>query len=249
MPPTLGLKAYHELRRMLAQGRLTPGMQLVNRKLADEIGMSMTPVREAVSRLASEGLVDHVPGAGAFVRQVSQDELADLYDVREALEPMAASTAAERATPAEIEELRNIVAESFAIIRDMATSSKRHANARQMARWVECDRRFHELVFRASRNRWLSKIAADTKLLAFGFSTQRDLPHLLTVAGAVTTWRSHRRLVRAIAVRDAAAAEAIVREHVRLGKHAVFASLTRDGDATASPKRRPATRARRPRTS
>lgn len=254
MMPTLGLKAYEELRAMLAHGHLEPGTQLVNRKLADEIGMSMTPVREAVTRLASEGFVEHVPGAGAFVRRISRQELAELYDVREALEPLAAACAAEHATAAEITELREIVSDSFGIVRAIAASPRGHADARQMAAWLESDRRFHEIVFRASRNRWLSKIATDMKLLAFGFSPQRRLPHLLTLPAAVSTWRSHRRLVRALARRDGTAAGQIVREHVTIGKQEVFARLTPEGELRpmegvaepdrARPRRPPARRRR-----
>lgn len=247
MMPTLGLKAYEELRRMLVHGQLEPGMQLVNRKLADEIGMSMTPVREAVTRLASEGLVEHVPGAGSFVRRISRQELAELYDVREALEPVAAACAAEHATATEIAELREIVANSFGIIRDIAASAAGHADGPQMALWLESDRRFHEVVFRASRNRWLSKIATDMKLLAFGFSPQRRLPHLLTVPAAVVTWRCHRRLVRAIARRDAEAAADTVRTHVRVGKQEVFARLAEAGDLPATERAVAGQRARTPR--
>lgn len=214
---------------MLVQGRLEPGMQLVNRKLADEIGMSMTPIREAVTRLASEGLVEHVPGAGAFVRRISRQELAELYDVREALEPVAAAQAAEHATAGEIAELRAVADDSFRLIREIAAAGAGHASGLQMSRWLESDRRFHEVVFRASRNRWLSKIATDMKLLAFGFSPQRHVPDLLTVSSAVVTWRSHRRLIRALARRNAAAAAAVVRDHVRVGKREVFAHLEADG--------------------
>jgi DNA-binding GntR family transcriptional regulator len=242
MIPTLGLRAYEELREMLVQGRLEPGTQLVNRKLADEIGMSMTPVREAVTRLASEGLVEHVPGAGAFVRRISRQELAELYDVREALEPVAAAQAAEHATGAEIGELRAIVADSFQLIRAIAASAEGHASPTQMATWLDLDRRFHEVVFLASRNRWLSKIAADMKLLAFGFSPQRRVPEFLTVSAAVVTWRAHRRLIHALARRDSIAAAAVVREHVQLGKHEVFAHLEADGGL------KPATENRRPRS-
>ena len=229
MMPTLGLRAYEELREMLVQGRLEPGTQLVNRKLADEIGMSMTPVREAVTRLASEGLVEHVPGAGAFVRRISRQELAELYDVRVALEPVAAAQAAEHATAGEIDELRANVADSFGLIRAIAASTERHATGEQMATWLDLDRRFHEVVFRASRNRWLSKIAGDMKLLAFGFSPQRRVPEFLNVSAAVVTWRAHRRLIRALANRDPIAAAAVVREHVEVGKREVFAHLEADG--------------------
>jgi prepilin-type N-terminal cleavage/methylation domain-containing protein len=223
--PTLGLKAYDELRRMLVHGRLQPGMQLVNRKLADAIGMSMTPIREAVTRLASEGLVDHVPGAGAFVRQISRQDLAHLYDVRRALEPLAAAEAAAYATPTEIETLRAIAADSFVIVREIAAAPERHATEEQMARWLDDEQRFHEVLFQAARNPWLSKIAGDLKLLAFGFSPQRRMPDLLTVHAAAQTYRGHRRLIRALTTRNAALASATTADHIDRGKADVFAHL------------------------
>lgn len=249
LSPTLGLQAYEELRRMLVSGRLEPGTQLVNRKLADAIGMSMTPVREAVSRLASEGLVEHVPGAGAFVRRITRQELAQLYDVREALEPLAASQAALHATAGEIADLEAVAAGSFALIREIAARPSRHADAAMMARWIDADRRFHEIVFEAARNGWLSKIAGDMKLMAHGFAPQRRLPEFLTVGIAVRTWRGHRRLVRALRSRDAARAAALVLTHVREGRAEVFAHLAaHDGPVDqAEPPRRPIVRRGRPR--
>jgi prepilin-type N-terminal cleavage/methylation domain-containing protein len=225
MIPTLGLRAYDELRRMLVQGRLQPGMQLVNRKLAEEIGMSMTPVREAVTRLASEGFVDHVPGAGSFVRRMSRHELAQLYDVRLALEPLAAAEAAENASAAEIAELRSITADSFKIVRAIAAAPGRHATPQQMTRWLDDEQRFHEVLFQAARNRWLTKIAADLKLLAFGFSPQRRMPEFLCVAAAVNAWRGHRRLIRALATRDPLLAATTTASHVAQGKQEVLMFL------------------------
>ena len=237
--PTLGLQAYDELRRMLVTGRLTPGMQLVNRKLADEIGMSMTPVREAVTRLASEGFVEHVPGAGAFVRRISRQELSQLYDVREALEPVAAAAAAAHATGAETAELRALAAASFAIIRRIAARPAGHADAELMAEWLDADRRFHEIVFDAARNRWLTKVAADVKLLAYGFSPQRRMPAFLTVGKAVRTWRGHRRLLRALETRDSDLAAATIRSHIREGKDEVFAHLASHGLESLDGQRKP----------
>ncbi len=250
MVPTLGLQAYDELRRMLVTGRLEPGMQLVNRKLADEIGMSMTPVREAVTRLASEGLVEHVPGAGAFVRRVTRQELSQLYDVREALEPVATAQAAAHATAAEIEELRAIADRSFTMIRQIAARPERHADAELMAAWIDADQRFHEIIFEAARNRWLSKITADIKLLAYGFTPQRRIPEFLTVRAAVQTWRGHRRLIRALATRNPQLAAATVLDHVRDGKEEVFAHLTGHGIAVPEEvRRRPIHRRGRPKGS
>jgi DNA-binding GntR family transcriptional regulator len=251
MIPTLGLQAYDSLRQMLVSGQLAPGMQLVNRKLADEIGMSMTPVREAVTRLASEGFVDHVPGAGAFVRRISRHELSQLYDVREALEPGAAAQAATNATPSEIAEMREIAYASFRIVRAIADQPQGHADGDLMARWLASDQRFHEIVFEASRNRWLSKIATDMKILAYGFSPQRRIAEFLTVSAAVSTWRGHRRLIKALRKRDPESAARIVLEHIRQGKQEVFAHLAAQTatPADSNPARQPIARRGRPKGS
>ena len=91
---------------MLTRGDLAPGTRLVNRSLAKELGISFTPLREAINQLASEGLVEYVPGGGAFVRRLDRHQLAQLYDLREALEPFAAAEAAKHITEHELEELR-----------------------------------------------------------------------------------------------------------------------------------------------
>ena len=75
-----------------------PGKPLVNRTLADEIGVSVMPVREAINRLTSEGLVEHVPGAGAFVRKVDREQLNHLHVLRDALEGCAAGEATRNIT-------------------------------------------------------------------------------------------------------------------------------------------------------
>ena len=94
MEQTLAEKSYDYIRKRLAGGDLPPGKRLVNRVLADEIGVSVIPVREAIHRLASEGLVEHVPGSGSFVRKTDLHDLDNLYVLRDALESCAAGEAA-----------------------------------------------------------------------------------------------------------------------------------------------------------
>jgi DNA-binding GntR family transcriptional regulator len=95
MEQTLAEKSYDYIRKKLAGGDLPLGQRLVNRVLADEIGGSVIPVREAIHRLASEGLVEHVPGSGAFVRKTDPHDLDNLYVLRDALESCAAGVAAQ----------------------------------------------------------------------------------------------------------------------------------------------------------
>ena len=75
---SLADETYHAIRKRVAAGDWPPGMRLVNRKLGVELGVSMVPVREALNRLASEGLVEHVPGAGAFVRRLDRKRVRSL---------------------------------------------------------------------------------------------------------------------------------------------------------------------------
>ena len=86
MHSTLTEKSYRHIRDLLVDGELQPGDRLVTRVLAEKIGVSLAPVREAIFRLSSEGLVEHVPGAGAFVRTPQAQDLEELYVLREAVE-------------------------------------------------------------------------------------------------------------------------------------------------------------------
>ena len=86
MDQSLAEISYAYIRERLASGEFPPGKQLVNRTLAEEIGVSVIPVREAINRLSSEGLVDHVPGAGAYVRKANRQDLNNLYVLRDALD-------------------------------------------------------------------------------------------------------------------------------------------------------------------
>lgn len=92
--------------QQVLDGHFAPGERLNEVELADSLGISRGPVREAIHRLASEGVLRSVPRRGAFVPTFTADELADLYEVREVLESAAARLASERATDEEIADLR-----------------------------------------------------------------------------------------------------------------------------------------------
>lgn len=235
MTRTLAVQAYEQLRQALANGDFEPGAQLVNRTVAKSIGMSMTPIREAVNRLASEGLLEQLPGAGAFVRRLARHEFAQLYDVREALEPLAAAHAAALATPLEIAELRTVSAASLDVIRCMRDGGTDDPGT--FARWRHLEARFHAVLVDAARNAWLSKVVGDLKLLTTVFARRRELRGFPDVAGAVQTWRDHRRLIRAVEDRDGARAATLMRSHIRVGRDAVLAVLSAvdvDGVAASS---------------
>ncbi|MEM9481793.1 MAG: GntR family transcriptional regulator [Verrucomicrobiota bacterium] len=215
-------KAYEHIRRRLFNGELAPGARLVNRALASEIGMSLIPVREAISRLVSEGLVDHISGAGAFVRTVDRQELSQLYDVRDLFEPHAAAEAARLRTDHELDELRAILAEWDSHGKKIL-SRKRGATAADLDRWLELNERFHEVLITASRNRFLVKITNDVHVLSQCFAAHRGSPGLLSKTLVTSTLQTHRTLLDSIKDQDATAAEAIVRKQLRFGRESVLA--------------------------
>src|SRR5690606_21017471 len=96
------VRAYQYLRSRLIAGDFEPGTRLLYGPIGKEIGVSATPVREAAGRLANEGLVELVPQIGAVVRTMGRDELIEVYEVREIIEPGAAAIAARKANADQI---------------------------------------------------------------------------------------------------------------------------------------------------
>src|SRR5271169_1260355 len=106
MLTNLKIHAYEHIRKRLLSGDLAPGASLSPALLAKEIGISHTPVREAISQLESEGLVERLPRLGARVRLIDRRELEELFELRETLEADAAAWAAERISEEQIVALR-----------------------------------------------------------------------------------------------------------------------------------------------
>jgi DNA-binding GntR family transcriptional regulator len=103
--PTKGEAAYLALRDAIRTGALAPGQRITLRELADSLGMSLTPVREAVQSLASEGLVEQRPNIGTVVAQHNPDKVREVYQLRLLLEPAATRMAAEKATDDDLREI------------------------------------------------------------------------------------------------------------------------------------------------
>ena len=195
--PLQGANAYDRLREEIRTGVLRPGARLTETDIADRLSISRTPVREAIRRLESEGLVDHQPRTGAVVRSLDYPEIMELYEMRTVLEGTAARLAARAASPMELEELR-------AINRDMAAVT---ANGPEMAR---LNRQFHQRLLDASRNRFLVKSMAsiESTMLILGPTSMG------THERAGQAVREHETVLDALAARDGEAAEAAMRAHM-----------------------------------
>lgn len=218
---SLSDKAYDHIRQQVFSGQLAPGARLVNRKLATELGTSFIPVREAISRLASEGVVEQVAGAGAFVRKFDRQEISEIYDVRELFEPFAAGEAARLITSHELSELSALMKE-WNTLGEKIISRKRGATEADLDQWLEINERFHGVMITASRNRVLSKITNELHVLTQCFAAHRGSPKLLSEELILSTLESHSELLQHFETRNSAKAESLVRDQLRFGRDTVL---------------------------
>lgn len=110
-PRPLAVQVYEQVRDQIVSGQIPADTQLVQEQLAEAIGVSRTPVRDALNRLAHEGLVTWIPGTGYLVNKLTEQNVRHIYQVRQALEGLAVQLAAGRHTPAQLARLRQMVAE------------------------------------------------------------------------------------------------------------------------------------------
>jgi DNA-binding GntR family transcriptional regulator len=194
---SLAEKAYVAIRRLIVTLELGPGSVNNERELVEQLGIGRTPVREALRRLAQEGLVEVYPRRGMFVTDVDVRNLALISEVRAALEPEAARLAAERATDAERAELQELL-------------DALDAGASDDQALMALDERIHRAVYRCARNDLLEATLEQYYVLALRIWTiALDRQHELKDAV-----QEHRALLEAIHDGDGERAAATMRAHV-----------------------------------
>lgn len=212
---TLRERAYVSLRGRLASGQLSAGTQLSEPVLAKELGMSRTPVREALRQMEMEGLVECVPRYGVVVRMPDRNELAEMFMVREALESCAAAEAAQRIGEEMLEELAGMLDQMREIATEFCDNGDRYLQGELLNRYLTVDMRFHRLVIRAAGNRYMSKILDDTRLLSRIFRSEVWVYDRTTLAESN---RFHARLLETLRQRDAEAARRVTVEAMQVAR-------------------------------
>ena len=191
-----GGSAYSSLHAAIRSGEFRPGDRLREVEIARRLGLSRTPVREALRRLEAEGIVEHEPRQGAVIRRLSHSEVVELYEMRLVLERTAAEMAAKHAAGAELDELD-------ALNEAMLAAATPAAAARE-------NERFHQCLYMAARNRFL-------------LTTARALSNALMLLGPTTLEGSqrlsdaheqHRTIIAALRESDAAAAGKAAGAHI-----------------------------------
>ncbi|GAA1584950.1 GntR family transcriptional regulator [Actinomadura kijaniata] len=193
--------AYAELRRMILSGDAAAGSRLGEAELAEALGLSRTPVREALQRLDADGLVEVLPHRGARVVRWTTTDLAEIFELRGLLEPYAAARAARRGVPAEA------VAELEACCAQMEQA----AAARDFQHVAELNDRFHGRVIDLSGNRRLPALLTSVVHAPLVLGTFRRYD----AAALERSMHHHRELVAALRAGDPAWAEAVMRSHIR----------------------------------
>ena len=135
---------FNTLRKAILRGELKPGERLMEIQLANKLGVSRTPIREAIRRLELEGLVLMIPRKGAEVAQITEKNMQDVLEVRKALEELSVQLACERITPEQVEEMK-MAAEDF----------RKVLKSGDVTKIAEADVKFHDIIFAATNNQRL----------------------------------------------------------------------------------------------
>lgn len=196
-PRTKSSYAADKLREALLEGRYATGAWLRTAGLAAELGLSLTPVREALVELATEGLVEMVPYRGARVAEIPGIDLTEVYLVRGLLESAAASLAATRATPQELARLHKLHANFAKAVKSRSRSELRALNDE-----------FHFAIYDAARSPLVRRLIE----LAWARSP-RDTFTLLPTRAALSL-QDHTAIVSAISARNPEQAQSAMRQHI-----------------------------------
>ncbi len=198
------------IRTAIINGTLQPRERLMEIQMAEELGVSRTPVREALRKLELEGFIVMVPHKGAYVADLSLKDIADVFEIRIALEGLAASLAAERITDEELEDMERLI-----------VGKQEAITSGDIDKLVEVDTNFHEMLYRASRNARLAAIISNLREQIHWFR----LASLSFPGRNKESLQEHKQLVEAIQGRDTKLARQLAQEHIENAENALIESL------------------------
>lgn len=198
------------LREAIRTGALKPGERLMEIQLAEELGVSRTPVREAIRKLELEGYVIMMPRRGTYVASLSIRDVNEVFEIRTSLDSLASGLAAERITEEELERLKRLLAQIGEYIEQ-----------NDMDKIVETDTEFHDLLYQASRN---------TRLVGIIFNLREQLTRFRSTSMSYPgrlkeTLEEHSRIVDAIADGDVELAQRAAEDHMEKSEQTLLVSM------------------------
>ncbi len=211
-PLFLRERVYNQLRNMIITGKINAGQRLVETTVAARMGVSRTPVREALHKLGLENLVQPIPRVGYIVNDMSEYDVEDLFTTRGAIEQLAARSALEKITDEELQKLERNLARTDQCL-----------GAGQTAKMVELDMEFHEIICRASRSKRLHQIAQMLREHMMKF--RKTCLHINEIAEAAGA--DHREILEAFQAKDAARLDRAMAAHVEHTKKDILNYMRR----------------------
>lgn len=204
---------FETMREAIISGQLRPGERLMEAQLAEEMGVSRTPVREAIRKLELEGFVVMIARKGAYVADLSTKDIADVFEIRSALEALAAGLAAERITDEEMEDLQRILVK-------VSESAESH----DLEALINVDTEFHDVLYKASRNNRLVQIISNLRE-----QIQRFRSTTLASPGRMkNALEEHKKIVDAISERNVALAMQLAQEHIENAENSMMESIRKN---------------------
>ncbi len=206
VPSSLHDDVADRLRELIFGGSLAPGSFIDEPALCEQLGISRTPLREALKVLTAEGLLRHEPRRGCFVNQITERDLDEIFPVIALLEGRCAFEAARNATDADLAAL-DVLHERL----------NRHAQSRRISDYYETNHAIHEAIITLADNRWLAQVIGDLrKILRLARLQQLHAPGRLAQSLA-----EHMAVYAALKARDAEGAEAAMRTHLTRQREAL----------------------------
>jgi DNA-binding GntR family transcriptional regulator len=201
---------FNTLRQAIITGELKPGERLMEVQLANSMGVSRTPVREAIRKLELEGLVDMLPRKGASVANLSAKNIMDVLEVRASLDGLATELASERITDEELKELSHIQSQFMSFV-----------EKNNLQGLIKKDVEFHEAIYRASRNDKLIQIVSNLReqVLRFRIIYIKDLDSNADIV------REHAEIIKALTDRNSKLSFVTARNHIRNQEEAIIAAV------------------------
>lgn len=204
---------FNTLRQAILTGELKPGERLLEIHLADKLGVSRTPVREAIRQLEQEGLVVMMPRKGAQVAHITEKSMSDVLEIRLALDEFAAELACQRITDSEINDLT-----------DACTNFEKAVSDGDIRGITTADVDFHDIIFKACRNPRLSQIVNNLaeQMYRYRFEYIKD------ASGWQSLITEHRMITDAIVKRDVEMAKSAIHVHIKNQENSILRLIRND---------------------
>ena len=204
---------FNTLRRAILKSELKPGERLMEIALADKLGVSRTPIREAIRKLELEGLVVMAPRKGAKVASITERDLNDVLEVRKGMEVLAISLACKRITGEELEKLESIERSFQSLIES--------GNLTELA---EMDVKFHDTIYQATNNQRLVQLLNNLREQMYRYRME----YLKDIAVRRTLAEEHKAICEALRGRDESKAQNYVSVHIDNQQKAIMRSLNQE---------------------